>query len=122
MAKKNQVTIGSVWTVKVSGNVVPVKIVSESPYGGWNGINVHTKREVRIKSAARLRLQMPINQAEAEKSATVVLPDGYTGHTARFHINPLRVDGDLVLLQCADHGKQYMQRWATRDEVRKAQA
>jgi hypothetical protein len=35
--------------------VVPVRITSESPHGGWNAVNTTTGREIRIRSAARLR-------------------------------------------------------------------
>lgn len=53
--KKSEVTLGKVYAVKVSGKIVPVRLDSESPYGGWNGTNLNTKREVRIRSAAKLR-------------------------------------------------------------------
>ncbi len=53
--KKQDVEINKVYTVKVSGKIVPVAIVQENPLGGWNGINLVTHRGVRIKSAARLR-------------------------------------------------------------------
>ena len=56
--KKNQVRVGGTYTAKVSGFVVPVRILSESPHGGWLGINILTKREVRIKTAARLRREI----------------------------------------------------------------
>lgn len=53
--KAKDVEIGGTYFVRVSGNVVPVKIVSTCPYGGWTGRNAVTGREVRIKTAARLR-------------------------------------------------------------------
>lgn len=53
--RKQDVQIGGVYLAKVSGQIVSVRIVAESPYGGWNGINTATGREVRIKTAARLR-------------------------------------------------------------------
>lgn len=53
--RKNQVQIGHVYAAKVSGRLAPVRIESPSPYGGWVGRNVKTGREVRIKTAARLR-------------------------------------------------------------------
>lgn len=52
---KSEVVIGKVYAVKVSGNVVPVRLDSESQYGGWSGTNLKTKREIRIRSAAKLR-------------------------------------------------------------------
>jgi len=53
--KKSEVRIGETYRVKVSGNIANVRITGENPYGGWDGINVATKRKVRIKSAQRLR-------------------------------------------------------------------
>ena len=56
--KKSQIKIGGTYTAKVSGFVVPVRILSESPHGGWVGMNILTKREVRIRTAARLRREI----------------------------------------------------------------
>mgnify|MGYP001179500550 FL=1 len=53
--KKNDVEAGKVYRVKVSGSVQDVRITGENPHGGWDGVNVATKRKVRIKSAQRLR-------------------------------------------------------------------
>ena len=53
--KKADVSIGGRYFAKVSGNVVTVRIHSESQYGGWNATNTATGREVRIRSAQRLR-------------------------------------------------------------------
>jgi len=53
--KKSEVKIGEVYRVKVSGTIADVRITGENPYGGWDGVNVATKRKVRIKSAQRLR-------------------------------------------------------------------
>lgn len=53
--KKAQVQIGKVYAVKVSGTVQSVRLVQESPYGGWVGKNTRTGREVRVKTAAKLR-------------------------------------------------------------------
>ena len=53
--KKNEVEIGRHYIVKVSGKLTRVKILRESPYGGWEGVNAETGRAVRIKTAARLR-------------------------------------------------------------------
>ena len=57
--KKSDVTLGQVYAVKVSGRIQPVRLVAESPYGGWLGRNEKTGREVRIKSAAKLRYRIP---------------------------------------------------------------
>ena len=53
--KKSEVVVGHTYTVKVSGQLMPVKITGESMHGGWNGLNLVTGRAVRIKSASRLR-------------------------------------------------------------------
>ena len=53
--KKNQVKIGEVYSVKVSGSMAPVRVDRENPRGGWDGTNMKTKKSVRIKSAQRLR-------------------------------------------------------------------
>ena len=53
--KKAEVQIGSTYIVKVSGVLAKVRITGDSPYGGWRGTNLATRREVRIRSAARLR-------------------------------------------------------------------
>ena len=53
--KKKEVEIGKNYLAKISGKLTAVKIVSESPYGGWIGRNIATGREVRIKTAAKLR-------------------------------------------------------------------
>lgn len=49
------VEIGRVYLAKVSGQVCPVHITGESPYGGWDAVNLKTRRAVRIKTARRLR-------------------------------------------------------------------
>ena len=53
--KKAEVKVGETYAVKVSGNVVPVVIDEEHPNGGWVGTNQETNRQVRVKSAQRLR-------------------------------------------------------------------
>jgi len=53
--RRIDVQIGTKYVVKVSGRLVPVTIVGESPHGGWIGRNDATGREIRVRSAARLR-------------------------------------------------------------------
>lgn len=53
--KKDNVKLGQTYACKVSGNVVPVRLDKESPHGGWLGVNMATRKEVRIKSSQRLR-------------------------------------------------------------------
>ena len=53
--KKDEVKVGQAYAVKVSGNIVPVRLDEEHPQGGWTGTNLKTGKQVRIKSARRLR-------------------------------------------------------------------
>ena len=53
--KKAQVQIGQTYICKVSGRLAEVRIKSECPYGGWWAVNTQTGRQVRIRSAQRLR-------------------------------------------------------------------
>jgi hypothetical protein len=57
--KKGDVILGQGYAVKVSGRLQPVRLVAESPRGGWVGRNLQTGRAVRIRSAARLRYPIP---------------------------------------------------------------
>ena len=53
--KKKDVVVGDVYLVKVSGSLCRVRLIRVSPYGGWIGHNLETGRQVRIKTAGRLR-------------------------------------------------------------------
>jgi hypothetical protein len=53
--KKAEVKVGETYAVKVSGKVAPVVIDEAHPNGGWVGTNQETNRQVRVKSAQRLR-------------------------------------------------------------------
>lgn len=53
--KKNEVTIGGIYTAKVTNKVVRVRIDAASRFGGWDATNLDTNKKVRIKSPARLR-------------------------------------------------------------------
>ena len=53
--KKRDVQIGLTYIAKVSGVLAKVRLTRESSNGGWYGTNLATGREVRIRSAARLR-------------------------------------------------------------------
>jgi hypothetical protein len=74
--KKRDVTLGQVYAVKVSGAIQKVRVVAESPYGGWVGKNLATGREVRIRTAGRLRY--PVDPSSklfcGERPAITVLP------------------------------------------------
>lgn len=71
--KKSEIKVGSVYIAKVSGKLVPVKILEEKTSQStqwvmgqpkrrsttwWLGLNTRTGFEVRIKSAAKLRKEV----------------------------------------------------------------
>ncbi len=72
--KKDQVKIGQVYAAKVTGKIVPVRITGESRHGGWDAINVRTKRPIRIKSAQRLRNCVSVPAAEETLKAGKAQP------------------------------------------------
>ena len=56
--KKAEIKIGSVYAVKVSNKLSPVKITGVSIYGGWDATNLDTQRAVRVRTAGRLRFEI----------------------------------------------------------------
>jgi len=72
--KKDEVEVGGVYAAKVSDKLVPVRIESESPHGGWNGTNLRTGKTVRIKSAQRLRGAVAEGAQDAPRAT--VAPQG----------------------------------------------
>jgi len=56
--KKAEVKIGTTYEAKVSGRLAHVRITGENLYGGWNAVNVATKRDVHIRGAQRLRREI----------------------------------------------------------------
>ena len=70
--KKNEVQLGGTYKCKVSNKIVSVKITHENPHGGWGAKNLSTGKNVKIKSAQRLRGPTGIkwqNVTEAELKA-----------------------------------------------------
>lgn len=55
---KKEVKVGKTYVVKISGQLVHVRLDRESPYGGWEGTNLKTGRTVRIRTAAKLRQEV----------------------------------------------------------------
>ena len=53
--QKHNIKVGSTYIVKVSGTLAKVRITREHPRGGWYGTDLATGREIRIRTAARLR-------------------------------------------------------------------
>ena len=60
--QKQNVHIGTTYIVKVSGTLAKVRLTREHPRGGWYGTNLATGREIRIRTAARLRSEVPTAQ------------------------------------------------------------
>jgi hypothetical protein len=54
--KKADVVVGNRYVAKISGKLTIVKLISDARPRGWVAQNENTGREVRIKSAAKLRL------------------------------------------------------------------
>ena len=70
--KKSTVKLHELYAARVSGEVVPVRLDKDNPHGGWDGTNMRTKKQVRIKSAQRLRglwpkKTLPIGEAKTEE-------------------------------------------------------
>ena len=53
--QKQNVKVGTTYIVKVSGTLAKVRLTREHARGGWYGTNLATGREIRIRTAARLR-------------------------------------------------------------------
>lgn len=53
--KKAEVQIGERYVAKISGKLTVVKLGRACDHGGWWAVNVNTGREVRIRTAAKLR-------------------------------------------------------------------
>ena len=64
--QQNDVKIGKAYAAKVNDRVSPVRIDSENEHGGWNGTNLRTNKQVRIKSAQRLRNEITVPE-DADK-------------------------------------------------------
>lgn len=53
--KKSEVEIGGVYIAKVTNRLVQVRIDAVSRYGGWDATNLSTSKNIRVRSATRLR-------------------------------------------------------------------
>jgi hypothetical protein len=72
--KKSEVTIGNVYTAKVSGKIVRVRLDGENRHGGWDATNLETKKKVRIRSATRLRAEATGKRGRTATAAPEVAP------------------------------------------------
>ena len=66
--QKQDVHIGTTYIVKVSGALAKVRITREHDRGGWYGTNLATGREIRVRTAARLRSEVkPAGEGRIEQ-------------------------------------------------------
>jgi hypothetical protein len=93
--KKRDVEVGKTYLAKVSGNLVPVRITGESVHGGWNAVNTTTGRDVRIRSAARLRRPVDANTS----SLVAVSPAPSQPTPTEVETPPIPCDNDLKFLE-----------------------
>jgi hypothetical protein len=56
--KKREAKIGGTYAVRMGDVLVPVRLDRESRYGGWEATNLRTSRQIRIKTAQRLRFEV----------------------------------------------------------------
>jgi hypothetical protein len=73
--QKHNVQIGTTYIVKVSGTLAKVRLTGEHPRGGWYGTNLATGREIRVRTAARLRSEVKPAGEPTEKSRSRRSPD-----------------------------------------------
>ena len=71
--QKRNVHIGTTYVVKVSGTLAKVRLTREHPRGGWYGTNLATGREIRIRTAARLRSEAePAQEISPDEARRIV--------------------------------------------------
>jgi len=73
--QKHNIQVGSTYIVKVSGTLAKVRLTRESPRGGWYGTNLATGREIRIRTAARLRSEVPPAQGISPEEARRIVDE-----------------------------------------------
>jgi hypothetical protein len=71
--QKHNIKVGSTYIVKVSGTLTRVRITREHARGGWYGTNLATGREIRIRTAARLRSEvLPAQEISPDEARRIV--------------------------------------------------
>ena len=73
--QKQNIHIGTTYIVKVSGTLAKVRITREHPRGGWCGTSLATGREIRIRTAARLRSEAPTTQEISPEEALRIVDE-----------------------------------------------
>ena len=71
--QKQNVKVGTTYIVKVSGTLAKVRLTREHARGGWYGTNLATGREIRIRTAARLRSEVPTSQGISPEEAREIV-------------------------------------------------
>ena len=73
--RKAGVIIGKTYVVKVSGKLSPVRVTRTCEFGGWYGTNVRTEREIRIRSAAKLRKEyVMVSEKRTDEELRYAIP------------------------------------------------
>jgi hypothetical protein len=85
---KAKVSIGTTYIVKVSRKLAKVRLTRESEYGGWYGTNLATGREIRIRTAGRLRSAITLVGATRIEQIRNLRTDGMSYATASAIVNP----------------------------------
>ena len=71
--QRHNVQIGTTYIVKVSGTLAKVRLTREHDRGGWYGTNLATGREIRIRTAARLRSEAkPAQRISPDEARKIV--------------------------------------------------
>ena len=71
--QKQNIKVGSTYIVKVSGTLAKVRLTREHDRGGWYGTNLATGREIRIRTAARLRSEAkPAQEISPDEARRIV--------------------------------------------------
>ena len=73
--QKQNVHIGTTYIVKVSGTLAKVRLTREHDRGGWYGTNLATGREIRIRTAARLRSEAKPAQGISDDEARQIVDE-----------------------------------------------
>ena len=73
--QKQHIKVGSTYIVKVSGTLTRVRITREHARGGWYGTNLATGREIRIRTAGRLRSEVPPAQGISPDEARRIVDE-----------------------------------------------
>ncbi len=120
--KKRDVQLGGVYIAKVSGKLARVLVTGESPFGGWDAVNLDTKREVRIRGAQRLRrrIDAPVETPASKERGDAALP------TTVAHVETQTTgqegDGKMAKQQSKKQGKKVAKKSVAKKTTRKKAA